>query len=340
VKPWGPRLEYSTAPGCPDEETFHHAVASYLEGADPFDPSSPHVLRVAFTKIRGGYRGALQKIPANGKPWPPQETTGVTCSEVFRDVARVASMRVPEPPKPAPPPPEPPPEPPPPSEPPKPPPDPVALPVPRVAPASIAPLRSTSPPTPPRPPMDLTVTLNTALLLTAGFTADVGPAVQLGAGLRRDWFSIDLEVRGVFPAKTWAAEPLPLEDRLPGHESDPLEPHPFDLSQLSAQLVPCVRFASYFAGCGVVGAYTLITQTQRRTGFLPGWTIGPRLGAEVPLGERFAVFGFAEALFAPLGAWVGFRDPSAPDKNDAPNVIWNMPIVSGFFGAGVSVKFQ
>ena len=108
--PQGPRLEYHTALGCLDEQTFRHAVASYTKkGADPFRNDAPDVVRVALKKIAGGYRGSVQYIPAEGDPWPPQETTGATCSQVFRSMARVASMRaepVEAPESPAPPPPD------------------------------------------------------------------------------------------------------------------------------------------------------------------------------------------------------------------------------------------
>lgn len=86
MRAWGPRLEYVAAAGCFDEETFHHAVASYIEkGADPFDPGSADVLRVTFRKVRGGYRGSVQNIPAQGEPWPEEDWTGATCAEVFRE---------------------------------------------------------------------------------------------------------------------------------------------------------------------------------------------------------------------------------------------------------------
>ena len=327
------RLEYTAAPGCYDAEAFHHAVASFMDkGRDPFDASAPVVLRVTFKKVPGGYRGSLQKIPANGEPWPEEDWTGPTCEGVFREIARRASMRVLGPPKPAQPPPAPapPPDPTPPPEPPKPSPDPVPSQGPRVAPVTFAQLPF-KPPKPPPPPMDLTVTLSTAFVLTAGFTADVGPAFQVGAGLRHDWFSLDLELRGVLPGRVVASEQL--------DPSTPRTPRPFDLSQLSAQLVPCAHFATYFAGCGVVGAYTLITQDRTQgTHFYPGWSIGPRLGVEVPFAKRFAVFGFAEALFAPLGASQEYA--VVIEQADSPGIRWNLSIVSGFFGAGVSVKFE
>ncbi len=179
--------------------------------------------------------------------------------------------------------------------------------------------------------MDLTITLSTAFVLTAGFTADVGPAVQLAGGLRYDWFSLDLELRGVFPGRVVASEQL--------DPNVPRTPRPFDLSQMSAQLVPCARFATYFAGCGVVGAYMLVTQDRTQgTLFYPGWIIGPRFGVEVPFAQRFAVFGFAEALFAPLAARQEYAD--VVEQADSPGIAWDMSIVSGFFGAGVSVKFK
>ena len=326
------RLEYTAAPGCFDAETFHHAVASFMEkGRDPFDASAPVVLRVTFKKVRGGYRGSVQKIPAAGEPWPEEDWTGPTCEGVFREIARLASMSVLGPPKPAQPPPAPAPDPTPALDPPKTPPDPVPSQGSRVAPASFAELRSPPPPPPP-PPMDLTVTLSTAFVLTAGFTADVGPAVQLGGGLRYDWFSLDLELRGVFPGRVVASEQL--------DPNVPRPPRAFDLSQMGAQLVPCARFATYFAGCGVVGAYVLVKQdrTQQGTYFNPGWSIGPRFGVEVPFAQRFAAFGFAEALFAPLRS---FREYAVvPEQADSPGIRWNQSIVSGFFGAGVSVKFK
>lgn len=326
VKPWGPRLEFVGVPGCVDETDFRNAVATIFDGVDPFDPASPRVLRVTFTKGAGGIRAALVYTPASGKAWPPEPIGPAPCFAVIQSAANTASWRVGDPPKAPPPAP-----PPPPPEPPKPPPDPIPSPPARVAPASFAELRFT-PPKPPPPPMDLTISLSTALLMTAGFTADVGPALQLGAGLRRDWFSIDLELRGVFPGRVWAREAVD-----PNRATEPVA---FDLSQLSAQLVPCVRFASYFAGCGVVGAYTFITQDYAGTVFSPSVLVGPRFGVEVPLGERFAVFGFAEALFYPGPFRQIYSLPSAPGKADDSNVLWESSPVSGFFGAGVSVKFQ
>jgi hypothetical protein len=252
VKPWGPRLEFVGLPGCVDETDFRNAVAAVFDGIDPFDPGSSRVLRVSFAKVAGGYRATLIYTLESGETWPPEPIGPGHCFAVIQSAAHTSRWRIGARPKaPPPPPPEPPPPEPPPPELPKPPPDPVALQAPRVAPASFAQLRSTPPPKQPTP-MDLTITLSTTFLLTAGLTDNTGPALQIAGGLRYNWFSLDLEVRGVFPGTVWAREAVDPTRRT--------EPVAFDLSQLSAQLVPCVRFATYLAGCGVVGAYTHIKQ--------------------------------------------------------------------------------
>jgi hypothetical protein len=179
--------------------------------------------------------------------------------------------------------------------------------------------------------MDLAITASAAFLMTAGLTANVGPALQIGGGLRYDWLSLDLELRSVFPSLAHAREAV--------DPSKATVPTAFDLSQLSAELVPCLRFATYFAGCGVVGTYTFIKQDYS-TVFAPGWLVGPRFGAEVPIGERFALFAFAEALFYPQPDAQRYVLPSAPGKADENNVLWRSSPVSGYFGAGVLVKFE
>ncbi len=323
-KPWGPRLEYRSAPGCLDEDSFRNAVAIFFRGADPFDEDAADLLRVTFKKTPGGYRGTVQNVPAKGEPWPEEDSSGRTCAEVFRDVARLASMRVPDPPKATPAPPPPPPEPPPPT------PDPVASQVPQVAPAPSTPPRPTPQEKPP-PPMDLAISLSAAVLMSAGFTADVGPGVQVSAGFRRDWFSLDLEVRGMFPSRVYMRAPV-----------DPAKPsyeRAFDVSQLTALLVPCVHFATYFAGCGVAQAGVIVAQTPVDTSLLRSFGLGPRFAFEYPFAERFAVFAFGEALF-PLARQGYAIVEGGPSGEPAPNVAWDPSVVSGFFGAGLSVQFK
>jgi len=106
-----PRLVFSTPPGCGDEATFRHMVALFFD-EDPFDPNAAGVVRVTFTKIPGGYRGAVQYTPPNGDPWPTREKIGSMCALIFQPVARLASRHVPDPPPKDATPPEPPPTPP------------------------------------------------------------------------------------------------------------------------------------------------------------------------------------------------------------------------------------
>ena len=321
-KPWGPRLSYATVPGCLPESTFRDSVAVFYGGEDPFDSNAPDLVRITFEKIPSGYRGTVQYTPPKGDPWPAEVMTHASCSALFHSLVLVATLRIPDPPKaPPPPPPEPAPTP-------K-PPDPVVS---EPPPARPDPTFETKPP-PPKPPMDLTIALSASALMTAGFTADVGPAFQIGAEARfEDWFALHLEVRGVLPGKVYARE---VYDKSNPYSSE----RSFDASQLSALLVPCIRFANYFAGCAVGQAGFIIAQTRIETGFIPSLGVGPRFAVEVPLGERFAVFGLGEALFYPAAQGVIY-DTGGPNGEKAPNVVWRPSVVSGFFGAGLLVKFQ
>lgn len=178
--------------------------------------------------------------------------------------------------------------------------------------------------------MDVTIGLSGLVLMTAGLTANVGPAFGIMGDIRYDWFSLGLELRGVPPAVAYAAEPIPgKKQNLPRVE--------IDVSQWTALLVPCGRW-KYLVGCAVAQAGLLYVQGPIDGGAHPNITFGPRLGFEVPFAERFAVFGFGEALFMAYGAQATFNldAPGLP----APNVTWKQSIVSGFFGAGLSVKFQ
>ncbi|MEZ4297016.1 MAG: hypothetical protein R3B70_18770 [Polyangiaceae bacterium] len=301
------------------------------EGKDPFDSGAATVLRVTFTKVPGGFRGSVQKVPTDGEPWPEEAFTAPDCDGLFHDIARLASLRVLGPPKPPPPPPsgpdaqDQPPVAAPPALDPR-PAGPVASPVGRVAPEPHA-LPVLSPPPP--IPMDLTVTVSAAVLMTAGFSADVGPALQLAGGVRYEWFSVDLELRGVFPARAVAFDQL-----VPEQPRTPVE---FDLSQLSAQLVPCGHFATYFAGCIVAGGGALMEQDPLAFTSQPQWMLGPRFRLELPLGERFALFGFAEALFGQPPIRVFYPDDLG--KEGSPGNEWVSSPVWGFFGIGASANF-
>jgi hypothetical protein len=180
--------------------------------------------------------------------------------------------------------------------------------------------------------MDLSVGLSTYVMMSAFLSADVAPAVGIGGDVRGEVLGIGAEFRFVLPSRTYARE------RIPGATFN--YPQEFDLSQLSANLVPCARY-KYFVGCGVAHIGALISQNVHGNGMLVSFGLGPRIGFEVPFAERFAVFGFGEVLFAPSPIQVQFTlpDPKYPSEPPA-NSQWVQPIASGFFGAGVSVKFR
>ncbi|MBK8252631.1 MAG: hypothetical protein IPK82_08175 [Polyangiaceae bacterium] len=308
-----------------DEQYFRHEVAIFTLGVDFFgDSTAADVVRVTFDRIPGGVRGTVVYTDANGVSGEADVATrtssdlSAACELVARTAALYASMHLPLPQ---------------PEEPEK-----LTAPSTTTEPAAktafVDPIPPPEPPfTPSTPtrwlPMDVTISLSTALLMTAGFSADVGPALQIGAGIRRDWFSFELEVRGVFPARAVASEQL--------NPAVPLSAVSFDISQFGAQSVPCIHFATYFGACGVIGGGTYISQTSDTT-LLPQWHIGPRFRAEIPFAERFAVFGFAEALFFPLGATVTFSE--FPGQPNTPGNLWRTSVVSGFFGVGASVDFK
>ncbi|MFO0589214.1 MAG: hypothetical protein U0441_16880 [Polyangiaceae bacterium] len=328
TKPWGPRLSYTTVPECAPESTFRDAVAVFYGAEDPFNPESPDLLRVTIAKTVGGYRGSVQYVPASGAPWPMEEVTHASCSALFHSLVLMATLRTPNRPE-SPPAPLPTTKPTP-QKPPSKPSNPVFS---EPSPARPEPTFEKQPQPPPSPPMDLTIALTASALMTAGFTADVGPAFQIGAEARySDWFSLGLEFRGVLPGKVYARE---VYDKTNPYSSE----RAFDASQVSALLVPCLRFAKYFAGCAVGQAGFIVGQTSVETSYAPSFGVGPRLRAELPLGDRFAAFAFGEALFYPEAQ--GFvYDLAGPNGEPAPNVLWYPSIVSGFVGAGLLAKFE
>lgn len=316
----GPRLEYKRGPAqCLPEEEFRSEVAiATRDGIDHLHASSPDVVRVWFEKIPGGYRGTVEYTDATGAKDPPQVHTSDHCRLLARWVASTVSETIPRPPAPTCPPAHLPPAPVPPCSP---------------CPACATP-RPVSFPTPPQPPwrMDLSVGLSAYVMMTAFLTADVGPAVGIAGSVGGEVFSLNAEFRVVLPSRAYALEPVP------GATSS--RPAEFDLSQLSALLVPCGRY-KYFVGCGVVQFGSLLMQSSVHLETQLSYSFGPRLGFEVPFAERFAVFGFGEVLFAPNPGGIEFTEP-VPGEPDIPpnNTYWDQSVASAYFGAGLSVKFR
>jgi len=313
-----PRLEYKRGPvECLPEIEFRREVAIAGDGVDRFDATGGDVMRVRFERSARGYRGTIEFTEASGEKRPGKVIEHANCEMLGRWVGVAAYYYFPErEPEPEPTPKEP---------------DPVVCKVPDgFVPPTLPPERFDPLPHPSASSsfwervrrMDLTIGLSAYALMTAGLTANVGPGFGIGADVRGEVFSIGVELRGVLPGITWARNPI--------DPSAPSTPGSFDLSQLTGLVVPCGRY-KYFVGCGVVqGGLFLIKSTTDQV-VRPVFTFGPRVGLEIPFAERFAVFGFGEALFAPLQAGAdGYEG----------NVEWTQSIVSGFFAAGLSVNFK
>jgi hypothetical protein len=161
-------------------------------------------------------------------------------------------------------------------------------------------------------------------LMTAGFTAEVGPGFWLAAELRPiEKFSFALEARGVLPSYVVATKPIdPSKPYGP-----PLKP---DVSQAELLLVPCFRYR-YFLGC-VVGHFGFsMAQSPVELTAHPNYGLGPRLGLEIPFTEHLAARAYGDALFAFDRGVLEIRDK---------NLKWEQSVISGFFGIGLVISFK
>ena len=310
-----PRLEYKRGPAeCLPELEFRREVAIAGDGVDRFDATGPDVMRVRFERTAKGYRGTIDFTAADGQKRKSKVQEHANCEILGRWVGTAAAFYFPPPPAPVDDAKQP---------------DPVPSKSPAVWVPPVLPPQHFEPSSPQPPPssslwdavrsMDLTIGLSAYVLMTAGLTANVGPGFGIGADVRGEVFSIGVELRGVLPGITYATRP-----------NDSSVRGAFDLSQLTGLVVPCGRY-KYFVGCAVVQGGTFVANSPEGQALLPAFAIGPRVGLEIPFAERFAVFGFGEALFAPRP--VGTDDPTR-------NLHWTQSIVSGFFAAGLSVYFK
>lgn len=319
-----PRLAYVRGPAeCLSEEDFRREVAIWLDGRDHFDSTAPDVLSVRFEKGGAGYHGIVTYTDANGVTEPPDVQTSDNCEVLARWVALSASGFIPRrltraavrDPAAARPPPcsscE------------------TSPPGPWVPP--VLPPQRFEPRRPPEKEMDVTIGLSGLVLMTAGFTANVGPGFGLMADVRYGWFSFGLEARGIFPGRVYAREPI-----FPDDPTKATREQEGDLSQWTVALVPCGRW-KYLFGCVVGQLGGIVHQDALAMDVSFNLNLGPRLGVEVPITERFAIFGFGDALFATQLMVVNYNI-----DNDVPaaNTRWVQSPVSGFFGAGATVLFK
>lgn len=180
--------------------------------------------------------------------------------------------------------------------------------------------------------MNLSLTALAMGIMTVGYTPDVGGGFAVGGEINGEVMSFGFAVRGIFPSHMVARTVI-----------DPTKSSydvPFDLSQWSAQFVPCARW-KILMGCafGEIGALLSSEATGLYGALLVA--LGPRLGVDVPINERVSVFGFGEARFLPFPARFNWRSPPVDNPNGArANVKWEEPIVSAAFAAGIAVHFK
>jgi len=169
--------------------------------------------------------------------------------------------------------------------------------------------------------MEPTLALTAGGLLSAGFTADVGPGFWVGGEAR--WgapdgvgFSVGIEVRTLLPTQG-------------GVRSNG---KPMDISLVTAGIAPCVRYR-WGMGCAVVDAGVSIAGGPPPLSFPQGSClamlgVGPRLAIDLPIFGPLAARAFADLRFSPLDT--GYVNQGAPT--------WRSPLVSGLFGVGVAFR--
>ncbi len=173
-------------------------------------------------------------------------------------------------------------------------------------------------------PVDLPLFVTAGALISAGLTEDVGPGLYAGVGARPiDFLSVAAELRAVLPSKATARDPVDAAKAVAAQPS-------FDFSNMSLLVVPCFHL-SYFLGCAVGQVGVSIAQRRLLSEGAVGFGLGPRLGIEIPFADRFVAHAFGEALFATVPAQVSI---------ESANALWRQSIVSGFFGAGLSFRFN
>lgn len=137
--------------------------------------------------------------------------------------------------------------------------------------------------------------------------------VAAGGSLRRGAVSLGIETRGDLPA------------------SEPIEGGTVKSYLLLGALIPCLH-RGWLAGCGIVGVGVLRASGEELLdagqSTTPVILAGPRVAAEFPLGERFALVPHADVLFS---VWRTTLHVSGEE-------VWRTPAVSGAFGLALQVR--
>jgi len=313
-------LEYHRGKGataCPDEAAFRERAADSFEFDDPFVPpgaSATSHMRVEITREGGVFRGTLSVVDASGAALASSAEEHVDCDALVWVLGHRVALAVFRKPQ--------------------------VVSAPPPAPAPAAPEKP-APPPPPQyvlvpacdehcienivrrvaartgPWIDFSVTLMAGGLLTAGWSEDVGPGAWLGFQVRHQWFSMGLEARALFPAKT-----LTFGENITSN-----------VATFSGLLLPCAHWRVIF-GCAFfeVGSYIFTVPGRKPAVTDTVLSVGPRAGIDIPIGAGFTVRGFADLAIHPYAPVFGVL--LTPDP-DGPKAQWQTRIVSGFFGLGV-----
>lgn len=319
-------LEYrrgKAAATCPDEASFRERSADAFDFHDPFVPpgaSAASHLRIEIAREGAVYRATLAIVDAKGDPVSSSAEEHPDCDALVWALGHRVALAILR----------------------KPtarslsssssPPSPTALALssepPRVSPA---PPQYILPPTCDDrcmdevarrvrarldPPMTFAVTVMVGSLLTVGWTADPGPGAWLGFEVRRRWFSLGLEARALFPART-----LSFGD------------YTADAAAFSGLVVPCAH-VKVLSGCAFIEAGSYIFTIPGRPAGVTDTVLsfGPRAALDAPIAGGFSVRGFVDLAFHPYSPIFGARLTTAADSKV---VRWTTPLVSAFFGLGI-----
>ncbi len=156
--------------------------------------------------------------------------------------------------------------------------------------------------------------------MTLGLTNDTGGGLLVGGEVHGGFLALGVEARAIFPSE--------FGPKLIGDDV-------LDYSRLQGSLVPCVKYW-YVFGCGVLTVGAQVSQSSIRvpnTVVDPIWEVGPRLGAEIPLGDTFAVRAWGEVLFNPNPKNYGFGVDGVLVSEK------QISGAAGFVGAGLVAHF-
>lgn len=166
--------------------------------------------------------------------------------------------------------------------------------------------------------MDISFALLAGGFVTLGLTNNTGGGLLVGGEVHGGFLALGVEARAIFPSE--------FGPKLIGDDV-------LDYSRLQGSLVPCVKYW-YVFGCGVLTVGAQVSQSSihvPNTVVDPIWEVGPRLGAEIPLGDTLAVRAWGEVLFNPYPTNYQF------DVNSALVSEKQISGAAGFVGAGLVV---